>query len=199
MQAPPGNAASHRARGASRNNRGALVRNRRLKPDPGLLLRAAGKLHVTPEHAVYVGDEATDMKAALSAKSCPACQRMGAIGISHGSSTREELLASGADLVIDDLSELPAALERLAQERKAPIGAVLFDRDGTYVDSWLKYANAVKEGTEAIGRPMTLAQIEAALGRRAWSSKVDSLYPKEDQEKFNAAFRRAFHRTSDPE
>ncbi len=76
-----------------------------LKPDPWAdreLLTLAG---VAPEEALHVGDTASDIRAA---KGCG----IGAVGVSWGFRSREELLEAGADRVIDRAEELLALLER---------------------------------------------------------------------------------------
>ncbi len=74
-----------------------------LKPDPAAdceVLRLAG---VTPDQALHVGDTASDIKAARAAG-------VGAVGVSWGFRTRDELIEAGAERVIDHPSELLALL-----------------------------------------------------------------------------------------
>jgi HAD superfamily hydrolase (TIGR01509 family) len=74
------------------------------KPEPDLLLRAAEELHVQPARAWYVGDSSWDMVAAVAAAMIP-------IGVTAGAAvSRAALEGAGAAAVVDDLTELAAAL-----------------------------------------------------------------------------------------
>lgn len=70
-----------------------------LKPDPAGALLIAQCMGLTPEHIVYVGDSGIDM---LTAKRAG----MIAVGASWGFRDEAELVAQGADLVIDHPLEL---------------------------------------------------------------------------------------------
>jgi len=73
-----------------------------LKPDPSAALRIAEKLGVPPGQWLYLGDTNTDMRTARAAG-------MRAVGVLWGFRDREELIASGADLLVDE----PEAVLRL--------------------------------------------------------------------------------------
>jgi phosphoglycolate phosphatase len=76
------------------------------KPDPAMLHLLMAAMGSTPETTVCVGDMEVDVEFAR-AGSCRA------IVLPTGSRSREYLEASGADLLLDDLAELPGALESL--------------------------------------------------------------------------------------
>jgi len=76
---------------------GSQVEN--AKPAPDLLLAAATKLGVEPWSSWYVGDSIWDVQAALAAG-------MQAIGVASGSATTGDLEEAGAQLIVDELSEL---------------------------------------------------------------------------------------------
>ena len=73
------------------------------KPDPAPLLLAVDRLGGTPERAVYVGDAVVDVQAARRAE-------MGAVGVTWGAGTREDLVAAAPDVVAGTIDELRAAL-----------------------------------------------------------------------------------------
>ena len=74
------------------------------KPEPDLLLEAAGQLGVEPAHCWYIGDATWDMVAAVAAGMIP-------IGVMAGSGVDEAALhGAGAAAVVGDLSELVDAL-----------------------------------------------------------------------------------------
>ena len=77
------------------------------KPAPAPVLKTLKDLGYSAAQALVVGDMPYDilMGKGAGAATC---------GVSYGNSTREELLASGADHVIDDFSELEKLLERNA-------------------------------------------------------------------------------------
>lgn len=74
------------------------------KPDPEPVRLALERLKVPALQAVFVGDTIHDMAAARSAGT-------GAIGITTGPHGREQLLAAGADFVLQELRKLPGALQ----------------------------------------------------------------------------------------
>ena len=85
---------------------------RHAKPDPELLLLAAGQLGVDPAACWYVGDSTWDMMAAVAAG-------MIAIGVTVGSAVdAATLVDAGATTVVGTLTELASALE-------APAGPAL--------------------------------------------------------------------------
>ncbi len=72
---------------------------RPLKPSLEAGEQACSALGLSPEEIAYVGDGDTDMEFA---------SKMGywAIGVSWGNRSREQLIASGADIVLDSVQEL---------------------------------------------------------------------------------------------
>lgn len=76
------------------------------KPDPAHLLAVLERLGVGPDQAVMVGDSRNDLTAARGGG-------MRCVLASFGYSA-EPATGLGADAVIDDLADLPAALRRLA-------------------------------------------------------------------------------------
>lgn len=77
------------------------------KPDPGHLLGLLGRMGASPEAAVMLGDGESDVQAARAAG-------LPVIAIAHGYS-KVPVAELGADLVIEALSELPAALAALGR------------------------------------------------------------------------------------
>lgn len=69
------------------------------KPDPEPVLKTLSELGFSAEECLVVGDMPYDILMGRNAlaRTC---------GVSYGNSCRKELLASGADLVIDDFGEL---------------------------------------------------------------------------------------------
>jgi phosphoglycolate phosphatase len=76
------------------------------KPEAGPLLACAARLGVKPEEVVYVGDHPVDVAAGRAAGMAVVAAAFG-----YSADIAAEL---GADAVIADLSELPAAMARLA-------------------------------------------------------------------------------------
>lgn len=76
------------------------------KPDPTAALEIAEAMDRKPEHCVFVGDTATDMKTATAAGMFPA-------GVLWGFRTEQELVGSGARLI----AAKPEALAGLFFER----------------------------------------------------------------------------------
>lgn len=70
-----------------------------LKPDPYSLLEIIEELKIDPSECVYVGDSDVDMQTATGAGAY-------AVGVNWGFRGREELLANGANLVIEHPTEL---------------------------------------------------------------------------------------------
>ena len=73
-----------------------------LKPDPAVALAIAARFGLPPARVVYLGDSLVDMRTATAAGMLP-------VGAAWGFRTREELVESGAAVVIDaplDLLEL---------------------------------------------------------------------------------------------
>jgi phosphoglycolate phosphatase len=69
------------------------------KPHPEPVLKTLEKLVFKPSEAIVVGDMPVDIVMARNA-SVPS------VGVSYGNATREELIAAGADYVIDNFAEL---------------------------------------------------------------------------------------------
>lgn len=65
-----------------------------LKPDPAVALAIAARFRLPPARVAYVGDSLVDMRTAAAAG-------MLAVGAAWGFRTRQELLESGAAVVID--------------------------------------------------------------------------------------------------
>lgn len=75
-----------------------------LKPNPEPVLRTLEDLDYAPDQAMVIGDMPFDIIMGKSAN-------VSALGVTYGNATREELLESGADYVIDDMKELIDILE----------------------------------------------------------------------------------------
>lgn len=69
------------------------------KPHPEPVLKTLEKLLFKPSEAIVVGDMPVDIVMARNAS-------VRSVGVSYGNATREELVASGADYVIDNFAEL---------------------------------------------------------------------------------------------
>ena len=69
------------------------------KPDPAGVLDILRQLRTAPDKTLYVGDSGSDMTTAIAAGA-------GAVGVSWGFRDRSELLAAGANYIIDEPSEL---------------------------------------------------------------------------------------------
>jgi len=69
------------------------------KPDPAGALAIAKELQVSPEHFLYLGDTAIDMKTANRAGMFP-------VGVTWGFRPREELVEAGAKAIINRPEEL---------------------------------------------------------------------------------------------
>lgn len=76
----------------------------RPKPAPDMMLEALWQLGCPASDAITIGDMITDAQAAQAAG-------LPFVGITHGFASREELVAAGADYIIDSLAEFPAVLE----------------------------------------------------------------------------------------
>jgi len=76
----------------------------RVKPDPDHVHQALALLGCSPREAAVVGDHRFDMEAGRAAGAA-LC-----IGVRSGTSSEEELLAAGAEVVIDTVAELPRCL-----------------------------------------------------------------------------------------
>lgn len=76
------------------------------KPDPQMIDTAMDKAGATRAQTVMIGDTVHDMRMAKAA-------RVGAIGVTWGYHERADLVAEGADVVIDDFADLDAAIDKL--------------------------------------------------------------------------------------
>ncbi len=76
------------------------------KPDPQMIHTAIEKAGATPARSVMIGDTTHDMRMARAAG-------VGAIGVTWGYHERSELLAEGADIVIDSFDKLDGAIDQL--------------------------------------------------------------------------------------
>ncbi|MEJ2077979.1 MAG: HAD family hydrolase [Acidobacteriota bacterium] len=73
------------------------------KPSAEPVLRALAELDVEPNRSALVGDTVHDMQAACAAGVLP-------IGVGTGSHSKAELLAAGAERVLDSVADLPELL-----------------------------------------------------------------------------------------
>lgn len=78
----------------------------RAKPAPDMMVEAMMQLGCTSEETITIGDMITDAQAAQAAG-------IPFVGITHGFATREELVAVGADYLIDSLAEFPDVLRQM--------------------------------------------------------------------------------------
>lgn len=76
------------------------------KPDPQMIDTAMAKAGATREQSVMIGDTVHDMRMARAA-------RVKAIGVTWGYHEKSDLIAEGADIVIDDFADLDAAIDKL--------------------------------------------------------------------------------------
>ena len=74
------------------------------KPDPKKVLAIAAKMGVKPEEVAYFGDTSVDMETAVNAGFLP-------VGVTWGFRPREELIETGAKVLLDNPMELFAQLE----------------------------------------------------------------------------------------
>lgn len=81
------------------------------KPNPAMLLRAAGECGIDPGRVVMVGDTAYDMAMANAARAI-------ALGVSWGYHSLEELNQAGARMVIDSFDNLAEIMAELAGDRR---------------------------------------------------------------------------------
>ena len=78
---------------------------RAIKPDPAALSQLLQGLNVTPQQTIFIGDSGVDMQVACAVGAYAA-------GASWGLRPKEELLADGADIIIDTPMELLAVVEQ---------------------------------------------------------------------------------------
>lgn len=81
-----------------------------LKPDPQAALALLHELSVPVEDCVYVGDSSVDMQMGKRAG-------VYTVGVAWGFRTKDELVQSGADVVVDEI----AALEKIILDNKTNI------------------------------------------------------------------------------
>lgn len=75
-----------------------------IKPDPTAALQITRQMGISPGEFVYVGDSSTDMQTAAAAG-------MYAVGVFWGFRTKDELIQTGAEVVIERPFELVALFE----------------------------------------------------------------------------------------
>ena len=76
----------------------------RAKPDPEPVLQTLRAMNIPAGHTLVVGDMGVDILMGARA-SC------NTVGVTYGNGTREELVKSGADYIIDDMTELVSIIE----------------------------------------------------------------------------------------
>ena len=79
------------------------------KPHPEPVERALAQLGAVAANALFVGDSPHDIQSGRAAG-------VYTVGATWGAFTRAEMVASGADVVIDDISELPAAIQAFSSK-----------------------------------------------------------------------------------
>jgi phosphoglycolate phosphatase len=78
------------------------------KPHPHMVLENIRVVGADPRQTIVIGDSEHDMAMAVAAGA-------GALGVSWGFGTRDEMLAAGAKQVVDTMTTLREALERLKE------------------------------------------------------------------------------------
>ena len=78
------------------------------KPNPGMLLRAMAETGALPADTIMIGDTTFDIEMGKAAGAK-------AIGVTWGYHDPSELIAAGADIMIDQFSDLDAAIAKLAE------------------------------------------------------------------------------------
>lgn len=76
------------------------------KPDPQMIESAMAKAGIAPDETIMVGDTVHDMRMAKAAG-------VGAIGVAWGYHEVTELLAVGADVIVESFAGLDAAIDEL--------------------------------------------------------------------------------------
>ena len=71
------------------------------KPDPAGVLHIAAAIGIPPEKFIYIGDSDIDMETAVNARMYP-------VGVTWGFRSKEELLASGAEMIVDRPEDIAA-------------------------------------------------------------------------------------------
>ena len=80
------------------------------KPHPEPVERALVLLGVLPSDSIFVGDSPHDVESGRAA-------HVHTVGVTWGAFTREQMEASGADVVIHDITELPGVVGRFTRSR----------------------------------------------------------------------------------
>lgn len=78
------------------------------KPHPGMMLRAMAETGADARDTVIIGDTTFDIEMGKSAGTQ-------AIGVTWGHHDRAELLAAGADALVETYAELPAAIRKVLE------------------------------------------------------------------------------------
>lgn len=78
------------------------------KPHPGMMLRAMAETGAHARDTVIIGDTTFDIEMGKSAGAK-------AIGVTWGYHHPDELLAAGADMLVQDYADLPAAIDTLLE------------------------------------------------------------------------------------
>lgn len=78
-----------------------------LKPDPTDTLEVIRKLGASPETTAFIGDTSVDIETGKNVGVAIS------VGVSWGFRNREELIASGADLIVDTADNLLCRLEKI--------------------------------------------------------------------------------------
>lgn len=79
------------------------------KPHPEMVLRAMAETGAVPQDTILIGDTSFDMAMARAAG-------VRAVGVTWGYHSRDVLLASGAERLVDDAGVLPGVLDELWME-----------------------------------------------------------------------------------
>jgi phosphoglycolate phosphatase len=82
------------------------------KPDPGMMLTAMAEIGAQKHETVIIGDTTFDMDMGKAAGTKT-------IGVTWGYHHADELREAGADVLIDDYSELCGAIDRVLETRNA--------------------------------------------------------------------------------
>lgn len=78
------------------------------KPHPGMMLRAMAETGADPSDTVIIGDTTFDIEMGKAAGAK-------AIGVTWGHHDNHELLAAGADTLVENFADLPAAIKQVLE------------------------------------------------------------------------------------
>lgn len=78
------------------------------KPHPGMMLRAMAETGADKRDTVIIGDTTFDIEMGKSAGTK-------AIGVTWGHHDNDELIAAGADILVDSYAELPLAIKKVLE------------------------------------------------------------------------------------